>query len=120
MRKASDTFWLVSRDGAVRDCVLREGRALDGEDGVLLEAGFAGSQRIELGKRVRLLTITGFTELPVQGLLEPRGAATFLLLAAGFAGIAYAGVAADEWIIVAAGTALGLWVAGLAVRSLRS
>ena len=47
-------------------------------------------------------------------------AVLFLLLAAAFGGIAYAGVTADQWVIVAAGTALGLWVGGMAIRSLRA
>ena len=44
---------------------------------VLLEAGFARAQRLELGRPVRLWTPTGIAELPVVGLLQPRGVATF-------------------------------------------
>jgi putative ABC transport system permease protein len=65
------------RDGAARDYVLRQGQMLDGHDGLLLEAGFAGTQGLTVGQSVRLLTPTGFTMLPVVGLLEPSGAATF-------------------------------------------
>jgi hypothetical protein len=43
----------------------------------------------------------------------------FLLLALGFGGIAYAAATADQWIIVAAAGALGLWLAGLSTRGLR-
>jgi hypothetical protein len=44
----------------------------------------------------------------------------FVLLALGFGGIAYAGATADQWIVAAAAGALGLWMTGLAARSLRS
>jgi hypothetical protein len=44
----------------------------------------------------------------------------FLVLALGFGGIAYAAATADQWVIVAAAAALGLWLAGLAGRALRS
>jgi hypothetical protein len=42
----------------------------------------------------------------------------FLLLALGFAGIAIAAGAAEQWIIVGASAAIALWLAGLAVRGL--
>jgi hypothetical protein len=45
--------------------------------------------------------------------------ALFLLLALAFGGIAFAAGAAEEWIIVAAAAAIGLWLAGLAARALR-
>jgi hypothetical protein len=45
--------------------------------------------------------------------------ALFLVLAAAFAGIAYAAGAADEWIIVGAAAAIAVWLGGLAVRGLR-
>src|SRR5207302_167753 len=41
-----------------RTYVVRAGRPLGGDDGVLLEAGFARAQGCELGKTVRLLTPT--------------------------------------------------------------
>ena len=44
----------------------------------------------------------------------------FLLLALGFGGIGYAAASADQWVIVAAAAALGLWLAGLALRGLRT
>jgi len=43
----------------------------------------------------------------------------FLVLALAFAGIAIAAGTAGQWIIVGAAAALGLWLAGLAVRGLR-
>src|SRR5205823_4124101 len=70
-------------DEAGRDYVLHSGKSLSGGDGVLLEAGFARSQGCELGKTVRLLTpaMTAMgpriAELPVVGLLQAKGAATF-------------------------------------------
>ncbi len=64
-----------ARDAAAREFTLRRGRLLG--DGVMLEAGFADSQGIDLGHKVRFLASTGFTTLPVVGLLEPRGAAAF-------------------------------------------
>jgi putative ABC transport system permease protein len=67
----------LPQDAAVRTLVLREGRRLDAASGVLLEAGFARSQGIGLNQEARLLTATGIQSLPVIGLLEPRGAATF-------------------------------------------
>ncbi len=45
--------------------------------------------------------------------------ALFLVLALAFAGIAFAAGSADQWIIVAAAAAIGLWLAGLAARALR-
>ena len=44
----------------------------------------------------------------------------FLVLAAGFGGIAYAAATADQWVIVAASGALGLWMAGLSARGFRA
>lgn len=45
--------------------------------------------------------------------------ALFLVLALGFGGVAFAAGSAEEWIIVAAAAAIGLWLGGLAVRALR-
>jgi hypothetical protein len=45
--------------------------------------------------------------------------ALFLLLAVGFAGIAWAAGAAGQWIILAAAAAIGLWLGSLALRALR-
>jgi hypothetical protein len=47
--------------------------------------------------------------------------ALFLVLAAAFAGIAYAGAHAGEtagWVIAGAAAALALWLASMAVRGL--
>jgi putative ABC transport system permease protein len=66
-----------SRDRAARDYVIREGRMLDDGDGVLLEAGFAAGQELQVGQMTQLLTPTGRVHLPIVGLLEPRGAAAF-------------------------------------------
>jgi putative ABC transport system permease protein len=81
-----------AQDAAARDYSPRAGRLLDKRAGrdapgeVLLEAGFAEANRLGLGRSARLVTMTrqalplavpGFAELPVVGLLEPRGAATF-------------------------------------------
>jgi hypothetical protein len=46
--------------------------------------------------------------------------ALFLVLAAGFGGLAFAAGTAKEWIIVGAAAAIALWLGGLAVRALRS
>jgi formate hydrogenlyase subunit 3/multisubunit Na+/H+ antiporter MnhD subunit len=43
----------------------------------------------------------------------------FAVLTLAFAGIAIAAGAAGQWVIVAAAAAIGLWLAGLAVRALR-
>ncbi len=69
------------RDRMVRDYALMEGRMLEPsggrETGLLLEAGFAAANGIKRGNSVRLWTPSGAAELPVVGLLEPCGAATF-------------------------------------------
>ncbi|HEV3203674.1 MAG TPA: FtsX-like permease family protein, partial [Gemmataceae bacterium] len=65
------------KDTAARDYVLFQGQLLGKEEGVLLEKGFAQSQGIDLGSTARFLTPSGLVALPVQGLLEARGAATF-------------------------------------------
>ena len=41
----------------------------------------------------------------------------FLLLAALFAGIAYAAVVAGVWVIAAAGAALALWIGSFGLRA---
>jgi len=46
--------------------------------------------------------------------------ALFLVLAFGFAGIAYAAAYAGKWPIVAGAAAIGLWLGALALRSLRT
>lgn len=74
-----------ARDGLVRDYVVRSGTALGSSQPpisvsptpVLMEAGFAGTQAVEVGTSVRLLTRTGSTAAVVQGLLAPSGAAMF-------------------------------------------
>jgi putative ABC transport system permease protein len=72
-----------ARDGAARAYVLKEGRPLSLARGgrpaaeVLLVAGFAEANRVRLGQRVQLLTLSGPSEFRVAGLLEARGAATF-------------------------------------------
>jgi putative ABC transport system permease protein len=65
------------RDREARDYLIREGQPLGESDGLLLEAGFAAGQKLQVGMRARLLTPTGFFSLPIVGLLEPRGAAAF-------------------------------------------
>jgi hypothetical protein len=42
----------------------------------------------------------------------------FAVLALAFAGIAVAAGTAGQWVILAAAAALGLWMAGLALRAL--
>jgi putative ABC transport system permease protein len=77
-------------DAQMRDYVVHDGRLLEGdEEGLLLEVGFARAQGCELGKSARLLTPTmaqtglasllgpKIAALPVVGLLEMSGAATF-------------------------------------------
>jgi len=44
----------------------------------------------------------------------------FFLLALGFGGIGFAAARADQWVIVAAAGALGVWFVGLALRALRA
>ena len=46
--------------------------------------------------------------------------ALFLLLAALFAGIAVAAVAARVWVVAFAAIVLAAWLGGMAVRALRS
>ncbi|HEY7692871.1 MAG TPA: hypothetical protein VH816_11075 [Gaiellaceae bacterium] len=46
--------------------------------------------------------------------------ALFCALALAFGGIAAAAAAAGQWVILAAAAALTLWMAGLALRALRS
>jgi putative ABC transport system permease protein len=65
------------RDEAARTYVLQSGHRLEGNDGLLLEAGFARANGCELGKRARLWTPTGMGEFPVVGLLQPQGTTTF-------------------------------------------
>jgi hypothetical protein len=59
----------------------------------------------------------------MAGLSQRRAlGALFLLLAAAFAGVAYAGAnagAAAGWIVAAAAGVLALWLAGLSFRALR-
>ena len=43
----------------------------------------------------------------------------FVVLALGFAGIAFAAGRAERWVIVAAAAALALWMATLAAAALR-
>jgi putative ABC transport system permease protein len=66
-----------ARDAAARTFTLREGHNLTEADGVLLEAGFARAHGFTLGRAVPLLTLAGAAEVPVVGLLEPRGGASF-------------------------------------------
>jgi putative ABC transport system permease protein len=64
-------------DGAARVLPLQQGQILDKRDGVLLEAGFARNNGLALDGSARLLTARGIVSLPVVGLLELRGPATF-------------------------------------------
>jgi putative ABC transport system permease protein len=66
-----------ARDSAARDCVLRDGRALDDGDGVLLAYPFAQAHGFELGRPVRFLAPSGTAAVPVIGFVEPRGPAAF-------------------------------------------
>ncbi|MCI0459907.1 MAG: FtsX-like permease family protein [Gemmataceae bacterium] len=66
-----------ARDSAAREHVLRSGRLPEGENGLLLEAGFAQANGLALGAQVRLFASGGTVELPLVGTLEPRGAAAF-------------------------------------------
>ena len=43
----------------------------------------------------------------------------FAVLTLAFVGIAIAAGAAGQWVILAAAAAIGVWLAGLAVRALR-
>ena len=65
------------RDETARAYVLQSGQRLEGNDGLLLEAGFARANGCELGKPARLWAPTGMIEFPVVGLLRPQGATTF-------------------------------------------
>jgi putative ABC transport system permease protein len=64
-------------DQATRDYHLRAGRMIGTDDGVMLESGFAKAQGFSLDRPVRFLTTSGVTSLPVIGLLESEGPATF-------------------------------------------
>jgi len=76
-----------ARDGLVRDFAVQSGAAFDAgapspaapdsPPPVLMEAGFARAQGLEVGSPVRLLTRSGSTEAVVRGLLAHRGAAIF-------------------------------------------
>src|SRR5262249_41914242 len=66
-----------ARDHAARDCTLVAGADLTHEDGLLLEAGFATQCGLAVGDPARLMTARGPVELPVVGLLAPRGPARF-------------------------------------------
>ncbi len=75
------------RDRLVRDYAVQSGAAFDAgapspaapdtPPPVLVEAGFARSQGLEVGSVVRLLTRSGSSEAVVRGLLASRGAAMF-------------------------------------------
>jgi len=71
------------RDGAARDYRMDTGRALQADDSaspsgaLVLEVGFARAHGFEVGRPARLWTPTGIMELPVVGLMQPRGVATF-------------------------------------------
>jgi len=54
-----------------------EGADLSTENDVLLVKTLARNQKISLGDKVKLFTVTGATEFRVAGLIEPRGAANF-------------------------------------------
>lgn len=62
-------------DRAARDYVLKNGRLLDRDDGLLVEGSFAEANGLALGANARLMTTAGSFSIPVVGILEPKGAA---------------------------------------------
>jgi len=65
------------RDEAVRDYRLDEGEFFQGDEGALMEAGFARGLGIHVGDEIGLLGPKGYCRLPVIGFLAPEGAAQF-------------------------------------------
>lgn len=63
-------------DSAARDARVVEGSSLAEKDGLLLEAEFAKAHGYELGKTAKMTAFTKI-ELPVVGLLQKRGTASF-------------------------------------------
>jgi len=68
-----------AKDPAVRDYVLKQGRPLTDDGGILLETGFAQSLDLRPGDEVKLLTKRGMRHIKVAGLVEARGAAALRL-----------------------------------------
>lgn len=64
-----------SIDASAREYVLLEGALFGGEEGVVLDAGFAERSGLKMRSTARLLTPTGLIGLPVVGLLASKGAA---------------------------------------------
>ncbi len=67
----------LSRDTAVRDYELAEGRFFEKKYEILLEAGFAHGLGITVGDKVKLLTPQGMKTFAIAGLLSPHGVAGF-------------------------------------------
>ncbi len=65
------------RDEAVRDYRLEEGEFFQGDEGALMEAGFARGLGIQLGDEIGVLASKGYCRLQVIGFLAPEGAAQF-------------------------------------------
>lgn len=63
------------QDGASRHYAFRAGRQVATGDEVVLEAGFARTYGLQLGKPVRFLTPSGTATLMLVGLLAPEGPA---------------------------------------------
>lgn len=66
-----------ARDEAARRYRVRAGDGPGAGVGLLLEEAFAEANGFALGQSVRFLAVEGVAELPVVGLLEASGAATF-------------------------------------------
>ena len=61
------------RDEAVRDYRLEEGEFFQGDEGALMEAGFARGLGIQLGDEIGVLASKGYCRLQVIGFLAPEG-----------------------------------------------
>ncbi|NLX97622.1 MAG: ABC transporter permease [Rhodopirellula sp.] len=67
------------RDRAVRRYEVRRGDFLDEGDGVLLEADFAATLDVDVGRDVKFLTRQGMQRMQVAGLLDAKGAGALRL-----------------------------------------
>ena len=65
------------RDELVRSYTIRQGRLLSESLGALVGADFANAHQLKIGTNVTLLTASGVRSVPIQGILEPEGAARF-------------------------------------------
>ncbi len=66
-----------TRDEWVRDYRLEEGEFFQGDEGALMEAGFAHGLGIQVGDEIGILASKGYRRLPVIGFLASEGAAQF-------------------------------------------